>query len=68
MTSGSLWAATLLGLCNLVSLAHQEQFFLTVPDIFHNREISTLCQNIRTDVSETTEDMKPFALLGDLEL
>ncbi|KAE8417295.1 hypothetical protein BDV36DRAFT_257570 [Aspergillus pseudocaelatus] len=57
-----------LGAMQLVSLARQEQFFLTVPDIFRHRTISTLCQNIKTDVSETTEDMKPFALLCDLEL
>ncbi|KAJ1712518.1 hypothetical protein G4B11_005529 [Aspergillus flavus] len=57
-----------LGAMQLASLARSEQFFLTVPEIFRHKTISMLCQNIKTDVSETIEEMKPFALLCDHKL
>lgn len=47
----------------LASLARQERIFLTVPDIFRHKKISTLCQNLKTDVSDVVEEIKPFELL-----
>ncbi|RHZ61396.1 hypothetical protein CDV55_104784 [Aspergillus turcosus] len=57
-----------LGAMQLVSLARQEHFFLTVPEIFRHKTISTLCQNIKKDVSEVMEEVEPFALLCDYQL
>ncbi|KAJ5160935.1 uncharacterized protein N7482_007939 [Penicillium canariense] len=44
------------------------QFFLTVPEIFRHKTIATLCQNIKTDVSEMMQEINPFALLYDHQL
>ncbi|KAI0120643.1 hypothetical protein BJ170DRAFT_646230 [Xylariales sp. AK1849] len=53
-----------LGAMQLVSLARQEQLFLTVPDILRHKTIFVLCQHAKSSVPLMAKDLNPFTLLS----